>query len=163
MVDPCRGRGPEGGLIDPLKCLLHACKLIPKFCFSDVFWGLNNGTAKFQKNVIHAVFDGLGIISRIVLSYELHDIIFQPLPAERLKVNAAEPCVCCFINGWTSVPSRFARYSNSRTCIRGRSNEFGMSYEWTVWSCTWGYNLRLSIGSIYQVFRTVPCYNIEMK
>jgi hypothetical protein len=83
--------------------------LIPKFCFSDVFCGLNNGTAKFQKNVIRAVFDGLGIISRIIPSYELHDIVFQPLPAVRLKVDAAEPCVCWFFNGLTSGPSRFAR------------------------------------------------------
>jgi hypothetical protein len=91
------GRSPEWGLINALN--VYCMQVDIQDLFRDGFDGLNNGTAKFQKNVIHAMFDDLGIIIRIVLSYELvrvpkflcgkimslHDIIFQPLPATRLR------------------------------------------------------------------------------
>jgi len=91
----------NGGLIDALNVYCMR-KLIPKFYFSDVFCGLNNGTAKFQKNVIRAVFDGLGIISRIVLSYELHDIVFQPLPCCAFKGKCCR-AVCLLFYQWLDL------------------------------------------------------------
>jgi hypothetical protein len=58
----------------------------------------------------------------------LHDIIFQPLPAARLKVNAAETCL--LFSQWLEICA-FEIRSVAGEPVFAAGVMSGMSYEWT--------------------------------
>jgi hypothetical protein len=110
--------------------------------------------------MIHAVFDDLGIISSIVLSYELHDTIFQPLPAACLKVNAAEPCLLFY--QWLELCAFEIRSVARKPVFASGAMRMVCLTNGPVRSRTRGY-IPLALNRFTSSFRTRPFHATKLR